>query len=786
MVSVFLSHSSKDKPFVRDLADALEAGGELKVWLDEREIDYGANIVLKIAEGLDADVVLLILSPDSVDSNWVKEEWTDAYWEHVNSQTTKLAGVLYRDCTIPRMLRNKKYFDLRTNQPEGFRQIKTWLLGLRPPVAPLIHLPQRSPLFIGRQPEIEDLQRRLKDPGSMAYISGLAGRGKTTLALEFAHRYQRNYEAVHWIPCQARTITQIAGELAWQLGLKLEGELDSTLHELNGHCARKRCLLILDNVEDDAPARLIPGGLTSVLVTTRLNTLPFLRQHQPLQLPLFTEEQCFELFRTEIGQEEVDRNADDARALFQRLGFLPIGIAVAASLIREDVHYTIAGMAKDLPTDAFALLKEAVEAVSEEAQTLLAAMAVCAPEGFRLGLAAEVAELDEATSLDALQELRSRSLVEELDRSKRRYRLHALVREASGSNELFRERHADVVEQEFNDWETTWHECEEDMADWQVAFNWSLAQPTDDEAWWLARSLAFAGFSLTYRLGRLPEAHEICVRMVDEANNREDKNALQEWYGNQAFIFESWGQLDEAMALHKKKEAICLELGNQNSLQASYANQAFILKSWGRLDDAMVLLKKQEAICLELDDQGSLQMSYGNQAIILRDSERPDDAMALFKKQEAIARELADQNSLQLSYGNQAVILRKWGRLDDAMALHKKEEAICLELGNQESLQESYGNQAIILRTLDRLDDAMALHKKQEAICLKIHHKMGLAHCYLEWGLLARKQNDSKTEQEKLEQALTLFTELKMPHEIKLTQDALNKTNNDGLENHER
>jgi hypothetical protein len=163
MVSVFLSHSSKDKPFVRDLADALEAGSEVKVWLDEREIDYGANIVLKIAEGLDADIVLLILSPDSVDSKWVKEEWTDAYWEHVNTQTTKLAGVLYRDCTIPRLLRNKKYFDLRTNQTEGFRQIKTWLLGLRPPVAPLVHLPQRRPLFIGRQPEIEDLQRRLKE-----------------------------------------------------------------------------------------------------------------------------------------------------------------------------------------------------------------------------------------------------------------------------------------------------------------------------------------------------------------------------------------------------------------------------------------------------------------------------------------------------------------------------------------------------------------------------------------------------------------------------------------------
>jgi hypothetical protein len=35
MVRVFLSHSSKDKPFVRDLADALEARGEIKVWLDD-------------------------------------------------------------------------------------------------------------------------------------------------------------------------------------------------------------------------------------------------------------------------------------------------------------------------------------------------------------------------------------------------------------------------------------------------------------------------------------------------------------------------------------------------------------------------------------------------------------------------------------------------------------------------------------------------------------------------------------------------------------------------------
>jgi hypothetical protein len=154
MVSVFLSHSSQDKPFVRELADELETGGEIKVWLDEREIDYGENAVLKMSEGLDADAVLLILSPDSAESNWVREEWTDAYWDQVNSQRTRLAGVLYRDCRIPHLLRNKKPFDLRTNQTEGFRDIRTWLLGLRPAPPPVTHLPQRPPLFIGRENEI--------------------------------------------------------------------------------------------------------------------------------------------------------------------------------------------------------------------------------------------------------------------------------------------------------------------------------------------------------------------------------------------------------------------------------------------------------------------------------------------------------------------------------------------------------------------------------------------------------------------------------------------------------
>ncbi len=49
---VFISHSEKDKPAVRELAERLRKDG-LRVWLDEWEIKPGDAILLKIQESLE-------------------------------------------------------------------------------------------------------------------------------------------------------------------------------------------------------------------------------------------------------------------------------------------------------------------------------------------------------------------------------------------------------------------------------------------------------------------------------------------------------------------------------------------------------------------------------------------------------------------------------------------------------------------------------------------------------------------------------------------------------------
>jgi len=46
---------------------------------------------------------------------------------------------------------------------------------------------------------------------------------------------------------------------------------------------------------------------------------------------------------------------------------------------------------------------------------------------------------------------------------------------------------------------------------------------------------------------------------------------------------------------------------------------------------------------------------------------------------------------------------------------------------------------------------------------------------YWSWGLLMRAQSDKRTEKHKLEQALALFTELKMPRERGWVQAELDK-----------
>ncbi len=76
---VFLSHSAKDKPVVRELANRLKKD-KLRVWFDEWELKPGDSIPAKIEEGLEGSrVLMLCMSANAFGSDWAQLE-AGTFW----------------------------------------------------------------------------------------------------------------------------------------------------------------------------------------------------------------------------------------------------------------------------------------------------------------------------------------------------------------------------------------------------------------------------------------------------------------------------------------------------------------------------------------------------------------------------------------------------------------------------------------------------------------------------------------------------------------------------------
>jgi len=128
-MTVFISHSSLDKGFARQLSTDLSAFGH-DPWLDEWQIKVGESIPEKIATGLEAaDYILVVLSANSVTSKWVEREWHAKYWDEVSKGQVAVLPVLLTDCTIPTLLKTKKYADFRSDYNNGLDDI---LAALQP------------------------------------------------------------------------------------------------------------------------------------------------------------------------------------------------------------------------------------------------------------------------------------------------------------------------------------------------------------------------------------------------------------------------------------------------------------------------------------------------------------------------------------------------------------------------------------------------------------------------------------------------------------------------------
>jgi hypothetical protein len=120
--TIFVSYSSKDRPFAIGLVKELQSLGA-NVWIDQLGIGLGENWDNAIEEALEkSETFMLILSPTSVESQNVQDEVSIA----INTNK-KMVPILIKECELPMRWQRKQYADLANNPDKAIHDILQFL-----------------------------------------------------------------------------------------------------------------------------------------------------------------------------------------------------------------------------------------------------------------------------------------------------------------------------------------------------------------------------------------------------------------------------------------------------------------------------------------------------------------------------------------------------------------------------------------------------------------------------------------------------------------------------------
>lgn len=130
MTQVFISYSRRDLAFVEQLAADLQAAG-LDVWYDISRLEGGDSWPEKIQLAIDAsDVFIIMVSPDSIVSRWVRKEFL-----YASNKKMKIVPLLFKNCELPLWLLDIHFIDIQNeNYERNFGEVLR-SLGAMPPAS---------------------------------------------------------------------------------------------------------------------------------------------------------------------------------------------------------------------------------------------------------------------------------------------------------------------------------------------------------------------------------------------------------------------------------------------------------------------------------------------------------------------------------------------------------------------------------------------------------------------------------------------------------------------------
>jgi hypothetical protein len=195
-------------------------------------------------------------------------------------------------------------------------------------------IPARAHGFTGRAELLAVLEAAPRSgPAVVQALTGIGGIGKTTTAIEYAHRHHDDFDIAWWVPAEnPALIPERLAELALALALTTATiPAGVGVARLLGELARRdRWLLVFDNADDPrALHEFLPDGPGRVLITSRNPAWRGIAA--TVRVQEFSRAESVQLLRIlapELTEPEADRVAD-------AVGDLPLAVEQAGSLLAD-------------------------------------------------------------------------------------------------------------------------------------------------------------------------------------------------------------------------------------------------------------------------------------------------------------------------------------------------------------------------------------------------------------------------------------------------------------------
>jgi tetratricopeptide (TPR) repeat protein len=312
--------------------------------------------------------------------------------------------------------------------------------------------------FTGRDEQLTQLLQVLH-PGStdkavvITALAGMAGVGKTALAVHAAHRLRERFpDGQLYVDLRGadRVPLDPTGVLARMLRTLGVARTPDTLEErmdlFRSRLADRAVLLLLDNAVTEQQVRpLLPGSPSCGVIVTSRNHLAGLAGVRLIDLDVFEPAQAVELLARIVGADRVGAEPEVAERLVRLCGYLPLAVRIAGARLAAKPHWALTRLVDRLEDEhrrldelrlgdmevraGVTLSYEALDPAARRALRLLGLLDV---PSFGAWVAAAVLGVPPAGAEDLIERLVEAQLLEVTGGSGTsgtdRYRFHDLIR----------------------------------------------------------------------------------------------------------------------------------------------------------------------------------------------------------------------------------------------------------------------------------------------------------------------------------------------------------------------